>query len=281
MFKQPFYHATIRKYVAYFGAIFADITIQRTNSNGDTTGVLKVPLQYAIKEKMLARVLGDPNIDRKDAIALPAMSFELKSFLPDPIRRIGAVNQLVRKDPNNANAYKTLFVPVPYNFSFALYVLVKNAEDGTKIVEQIAPYFTPEWTATLELIPEMGFSQDIPIVLNTVSVQDTFTEDYKDRVTLMYELDFTMKGYLWGPVKDKPLVKFVKTTLYAEDSNSAFKSFTLQPGLLANGQPTSNASLSVNTNTIFVDDNWDYAETDVILNPGVSANTTGGANTAG
>ena len=164
----------MRKYVILFGTLFNDIHITRTNSAGVTVDLLKVPLSYAAKEKMLARLENDPEIQRQTAILLPRMSFEMTGLSYDQSRKLNTLGRIAVKDATNANKLKYQYNPVPYNFDFKLSVYVKNAEDGTKIIEQILPFFTPDWTATVNLIPEMNVHMDIPIILNNVSVEDSY-----------------------------------------------------------------------------------------------------------
>lgn len=252
--------------VAYFGTIFNDLHITRTNENGEVVQIIRVPLTYAAKDKILARVDADPEIQRQAAIVLPRMSFELGGMTYDGDRKLNTLGRVVVKDDSNANKLKRQFNPVPYNFSFNLYVYAKNAEDGTKIIEQILPFFTPEWTATVNLIPEMNISMDLPIVLNTIDMEDSFSGALSERRAIIWTLNFTIKGYIYGPIVSKPIVKISKMQFFVApgDINTAVSNtdmiglVTTKPGLTANGLPTSNSSLSVNTNIIEVDDDFGF-----------------------
>ncbi len=266
MFGHTWYFSTIRKYVILFGTLFNDIHITRTNAAGDTTHLLKVPLSYAPKEKMLTRFENDPNIDRETAVLLPRMSFEMASVSYDSSRKLNTLGKAVVKDAN-ANKLKYQYNPVPYNFDFTLYVYVKNAEDATKIIEQILPFFTPEWTSTVNLIPEMNISMDIPVTLNNISIEDTYDGNFKDRRALIWTLNFTLKGYIYGPVKKNAVIKFANTTFYipsvsnlrdAVGNTSPIDRVTVAPGLDANGNPTSNASISISRDLIEADDDYGF-----------------------
>lgn len=269
MFKQPFYFSTIRKYVTLFGTLFDTIDIVRTNSAGKMTEFIKVPITYSPKEKMLARVTADPRIDRQVAIQLPLMAFEMTHIQYDGTRKLNTVNRSVVSINTDPNSMKYQYTPVPYNIGFRLYVMVKNAEDGTKIVEQILPYFTPDWTTTVELIPEMNITMEIPIVLNNISQEDSYEGNFIERRSLIWTLDFTLKGYLYGPVKKGAIVKFANLVFYtpsvadglltqAVGNTGAVSYVQTQPGLTANGQPTANAALSVNTNLITATSDFGY-----------------------
>jgi len=269
MFGSTFYYSTIRKYVTLFGSLFNDIHITRTNSSGKTTQVIHVPITYGPKEKMLARVTEDPNIDRQAAIQLPIMSFEMTNFDYDGTRKLPTIGKSTVKSANNANNLNYQYNPVPYNIGFVLHVYVKNAEDGSKIVEQILPYFTPDWTVSVQLISEMNITMDIPIILNRVTLEDSYDGEFKDRQALIWVLDFTLKGYIYGPVKTQPIIKFVNTNFYdpnvpngqletAIGITPKIINIEVQPGLLANGSPTSNASLSIPVANISATDSYGY-----------------------
>lgn len=269
MFGHTWYFSTMRKYVILFGTLFNDIHITRTNAAGVTVDLLKVPLSYAAKEKMLARLENDPNIDRQTAILLPRMSFEMTGVSYDQNRKLNTLGRVAVIDPNNKNKLKYQYNPVPYNFDFKLSVYVKNAEDGTKIIEQILPFFTPDWTATVALIPEMNIHMDIPVILNNITVEDSYEGKFEERRALIWTLSFTLKGYIYGPVKKNGIIKFANTTFYIPDhtnvdiktavgNTSPNDRVTVAPGLDANGDPTSNASISIDRNLIEASDDFGY-----------------------
>jgi hypothetical protein len=264
MLNSSFYHGTIRKYVTLFGTLFNDIYINRQMSDG-TNATLKVPLSYGPKDKALARLDSNPNITNPIAITLPRMGFEITSMSYDGTRKL----QTIQKNIKQADGYaKRQYVPVPYNITFTLYVMVKNAEDGTKIIEQILPYFTPDWTPTVNLIPEMDLTYDIPIVLLSVLPQDTYEGDYSERRVLTWTMDFIMKGYIFGPVKESSVITLADANLFDanvfDDIDTAVgiaevaSSTAVTPGLTANGQPTTNSELSVGRNSISATDNYGY-----------------------
>jgi hypothetical protein len=47
----------------------------------------------------------------------------------------------------------------------------------------------------------MALNMDIPIELNSVTSSDTYEGDMDSRRIQTYQLDFTVKGYLFGPTK--------------------------------------------------------------------------------
>jgi hypothetical protein len=260
MFGTPFYFSLIRKYVILMGTLVNNIHITRTNKSGVLTAVIKVPVTYAPKDKMLARVMQDPNIDRPTAIApLPLISFEMGQMRYDGSRKLPTINKVYVKSSTDTNKFKYQYNPVPYNIEFKVYIYAKNAEDGTKIIEQILPFFTPDWTTTVNLIPETEITMDIPIVLNNISYSDNYDEAFTKRRAIIWTLDFVLKGYLYGPVKSGGVIKFVENNLYLPTANSIIddvgsipvvERVTVQPGLSNTGVAINYYGNPANTGTI-------------------------------
>ena len=205
MFGTYFYHQTSRKMVVGFGTLFNSLEVQRTNSSDEVTEVIKIPLSYGPKDKMLTRISGDPNLNPKVALTVPRMGFELLSMTYDGTRKLNTMGRTV-KGGSTAQTLKKQFNPVPYNWEFSLYIFVKNAEDGTQILEQILPFFTPDFTFSMTLISSMSIKHDIPLILNSVTSEDTYEGDFATRRSIIWTLSFTMKGYLYPNIVDNSAV---------------------------------------------------------------------------
>lgn len=271
MFGHTFYHETIRKYIILFGTLFNDIYIQRNDNSGTNIQNIKIPISYAPRDKILSRLDTDPGLNRQVAVTLPRMSFDMSAMTYDPERKLNTIQKniaLVKRSDGLENEQersnlKSVYNPVPYTMNFSLYVYVKNAEDGTKILEQILPFFTPDWTATVNLLPEMEITQDIPTVLNSVSTEDIYEGDFVTRRALIHTLEFTMKGYVFGPVSKSGVITLANTNFFIDtdtigSSNTIVETIDTRAGLLANGSPTSNASLTIGRDEIDANDNFGY-----------------------
>lgn len=274
MFGDTFYHGTTRKYIVLFAKLFSDIVITREDANNNIVDSIRVPIAYGPKDKMLGMINQGPADAKEAAIVLPTMSFDYKNYRYDPDRKINTLGKHVRKNANNASAFDYLYNPVPMDLDMSLYVYVKNAEDGTKIIEQILPYFRPDWSTNVELIPEMGISQTIALNLDSCSPEDHYdATNITQRRALIWTLNFTLKGWLYGPEKTAPIIKFANTRYFVGEPNTGanvLSSTSVSPGLLANGEPTSNAAASIDPRLIQVDDDWSWAitHTGLILTEG-------------
>ena len=259
-----FFHGTIRKYIVAFGTIFNNIYINRINSTGETVQSMKVPLAYGPKEKFLARIDGDPLLSKPIAMTLPRIAFEIVNISYDSERKLNTLNRSVSQVASNTAQMLYQYQSVPYNIGITLDIMAKNNDDATRIVEQILPYFTPQWNMTLNLIPNLGMNIDVPVILNTTSLQDTYEGDYNNRRVIVWSLGFTLKAQLFGPIHKGGLIKQSITNFYVSSNTDnvvgtpVSEKVTITPGLLANGSPTSNSSLSVDISLIEADDNYGY-----------------------
>jgi len=203
MFGTYFYHQTSRKMVVAFGSLFNNIEVRRTDSSDAVTEVIKIPLSYGPKDKMLVRISQDPSLNPNVALTVPRMGFELTAMTYDGARKLNTMGRNVKK---GTTGLKKQYNPVPYNWDFSLYVFVKNAEDGTQILEQILPFFTPDFTVTMTLVSGMTVKMDIPLVLNSVTSEDSYEGDFATRRSIIWTLSFIMKGFLYPSVTDNAKV---------------------------------------------------------------------------
>ena len=258
MYGNRFYNATTRKYIALFGTLFNDIVITRDDNDDTEIQKIKVPIHYAPMQKILARIEGDASLDAP-AMTLPRMSFEMMNMTYAPDRKLQRRMTLSQGAADDAvKSYQ--FAPTPYNLEFQLNIMTKYEEDGTKIVEQIIPFFKPDVTHSVQILSEFEEYFDIPIVLNGVSKEDTYESDFQTRRVLIWTLNFTLKGIYFGPTSEKKVIKFIDVNLYdtLDENSTEVEQINIQPGLTANGEPTTNIDETVDYVNINVDDNWGY-----------------------
>ena len=211
MLGSTFYHQTIRKYVAVFGTLFNDINIERKNSSGVVVERLKVPLAYGPKQKWLLAIQETTSDRKVVATRTPRMGFAMTGISYDSARKLNTIGRNVAANTSSTTSnMTTMYNPVPYNFDFQLFILVKNAEDGTQILEQVLPYFTPEFTVTVNTIPDMNIKADVPITLNSADVADEYEGDLSARRTITWTLSFTLKGFIYPNVTSGEIIKSIE-----------------------------------------------------------------------
>jgi hypothetical protein len=198
MFNTPYYHGTIKKLIGSFGALFSHVQIPRYDNSGVLAQTVQVPIEYGPKEKHFVRQEQDPELDKSVFVTLPRLGFEISGYSYDPTRMVNRMNRIQCFDAQGK--LTQTFAPVPYNLDINLYALTKGTEDGLTIVEQILPIFSPEYNVNLKILPELNVTQNVPIILNGVSVQDDYEGDFGTRRFVTHTFNFTAKLNLYGPV---------------------------------------------------------------------------------
>jgi hypothetical protein len=227
MFKDTqFYHEHIRKAIVAFGMIFNNIRIERRNTLDELIQVMRVPLAYSTKQKFLSRIALIPDAESRGevAIVLPRMGFEIQQLTYDPSRKVSPIqrNKAVGEG-DNANTVRSSYVATPYNMSLALYVFAKNQEDGLRIVEQILPFFNPDFNITVNELPSLGIKRDIKITLDNIDYDDTYEGELADRQSIIWTLNFTMRLNFYGPVTNSGIIKESIAKLYENNDLSAVR----------------------------------------------------------
>jgi hypothetical protein len=216
MLGTQFYHESIRKVIVSFGTMFNNINLVRKDNSGSIIQSMKVPLAYGPREKFLVRLNEDADLTKQVAITLPRIGFEIQNLEYDSARKLNRVQRFKKVKGANAKQLDAQYMPVPYNLSIELYVMAKQSDDALQIVEQILPYFQPDYTLTINDNVAMDSKRDVPIVLNSISYEDNYQGDFTTRRALIYTLSFTAKFYLYGPVTSSKVIKTVQVDQYTD-----------------------------------------------------------------
>jgi hypothetical protein len=221
-----FYHGLIRKTVIAFGTMFNQIYVNRDDGSGNKQRI-KVPLTYSTKEKFINRLstsLSDLN-NQSTQITLPRMSFAISSILYDAERKKNSIHRRYKETVATSGDVEFSYhhSTVPYNIDFTLSCYVRNMDDGLQIVEQILPFFTPEFTITIKpgVLSDSAEKLDIPLVLNQVSTEEAVEGALLTENTrfIVWDLTFTAKTNIYGPVKSHKLIKQVEASIFGFDDN--------------------------------------------------------------
>jgi len=210
-----FYHEIIRKTVIAFGTLFNDVHIRHQDAAGKDINEMKVPVSYGPRQKFLARIQQQPDLNKATQITLPRMSFEVNNITYDPSRKTGVTQTFKVKDGKQV---KKVFMPVPYNLGFELNILTKLQDDSLQILEQVLPFFQPGFTLTIDLVNSIGEKRDVPMVLDSINFTDDYEGNFETRRALIYTLNFTAKTFMFGPVADSTdgLIRKVQLDYYTD-----------------------------------------------------------------
>ena len=221
MFGDYFYNESLRKIIVAFGTLFNNVQVRRKDSNGNAVQSIKVPLSYGPKEKFLVRLDEQPDLtDKNFAITLPRMGFEIAGISYDPTRKLARVGKYKAVSSSDANRLEYMYNPVPYNIDINLYTFTATADAGLQIIEQILPYFQPDYTLTINLVPSMSIKRDVPIILTGINYEDSYTGNFTSRRAVIYQLTFTAKTYLYGKKSSQGVIKTVQADAYTDTTGA-------------------------------------------------------------
>ena len=212
-----FYYQLSRKYVILFGSLFNDITVIRKDKDtGRELKRMNVPIIYGPKDKYITRINSDPDFQRETQITLPRMSFEIRSMAYDATRKQNSLLRHAKAD--SASKSNSMYMGVPYDLTFELNIYAKNIDDGTHIVEQILPYFNPDYTVTINAIPELGFLKDVPVILNSVTNNVQYEGNFDSVRYINWTLTFTVKANYYGPISKPKIIRKSITNIFNDPS---------------------------------------------------------------
>tara|TARA_B000000441_G_scaffold76211_1_gene51624 strand:+ start:2801 stop:3790 length:990 start_codon:yes stop_codon:yes gene_type:complete len=245
-----FYNEILRRTIISFGTLFNAISVKQEGSD------IRIPLAYGPTQKFLARIEQSPDLNKPMAITLPRMSFEFTGLTYDPSRKVTTTQQFKVKDPNSNTDVKKSFMPVPYNMAFELSIYCKLNDDALQIIEQILPYFQPQYNLTVELVEEIKEKRDVPIVLENITIDDQYEGDFTQRRVLLYTLRFTAKTYLFGPASSasKDIIKKSTVSLLTGKDTTNSKrevTYSVTPRAIKDytGEVATNISADITTST--------------------------------
>lgn len=211
-----FYHATIRKLVVGMGTLFNDIKISQSDSSGNEVKIINVPISFAPRTAYWAKTN-----EVKDGVkiqkTLPRITFNFEGLEYDQERQLNPLNITLAPSDIDTNHRKIMLERVPYDFSFNVSVFTKTVEDGLQIIEQILPFFTPQYNLSIKEIPSMGIVSDVPVILNSIQQEDNYSDGFNENRLISWSLDFTLKGHLYRPnEQDVKIIKHVIVNLFAD-----------------------------------------------------------------
>jgi hypothetical protein len=210
-----FYNESIRKLVIGFGSLFNNLNIRYFNTDGTVNQTVRVPVSYSPKEKFIARLNEGGSIvenQTKVKAILPRMGFDITGINYDPTRTINKLRKQKASSTAGGTA-DTMFNEVPYNISFGLYLFTGSIDENLQLIEQITPFFSPEFTVTLNM-NTIHPKVDVPIVLSNVNIQEDYEGNFLNRRFIVSTLEFLAKSYVYGPTTTKSIILGVSGDFY-------------------------------------------------------------------
>lgn len=214
-----FYNQTLRKLTLAFGGLFDEIYVSKDTSDGKIERT-RVPLTYSGKEKFIRRINEASSISSNVKIEtlLPKMAFEMTNLQYDPTRKVNKINKKFKSSLVDGETYtQRAYAEVPYNVQFSLYCFTRTVDDNLQIMEQILPYFSPEFIVTLKM-NELDTNVDVPIVLNATNMTEQYEGDMTTRRSVVSSFSFTAKAHIFSKVSGFGIIKEIDINLLEDNA---------------------------------------------------------------
>ena len=206
MLGEYYYHEIVKKTIIAFGTLFNNINIKHKKQDGSDYSTIKVPIAYGPVEKFTARLEQKPDLRNRVSIVLPRLAFEMTSIQYDNTRKVSTMQTFKALSSTDNQVVKKVFMPAPYNIGIQLSIMTQYNDDALQIIEQILPYFQPSFNLTINLVSSIGEKRDIPMILENINFKDNYDSGYEEKRIIIYDLSFTAKTYLFGPIPDLSLI---------------------------------------------------------------------------
>lgn len=207
-----FKNDSIRKLVVGFGNLFKNVQIEQLNTD-NSKRIFTVPLTYSPKEKFIKRLTEHSSItdDTRIEIGVPQMAFELAGMVYDPFRKMNKLSKITKLD-TATDSLNTMYTEVPYNFTFNLYAYTRNIEENLQIIEQILPYFSPEFIISLNM-NSVHESVDVPIIISRTNLAQEYEGDFGTRRSIISTHQFIAKSYVYGNTNTSNYIDAINTNI--------------------------------------------------------------------
>jgi hypothetical protein len=215
--KEYYYLKGLRKTIIQFLDTLNDIQVARYDENGNFTQLYKVPVKFGVKRKIWYWLE-----ERKNEQMHPMISVQMTGLEFDTNRLVNKQFKVTRtKDISGSGITERFPNPSPYNINFSVSIWALNMTDIDQIIEQILPFYNPYIFIKIK-IPELDADLDLKVIFNSVSPDvsnDIPDDDYRN---IVYNMEFTVHGYLFRPVADSSLIKRIITKFYADEDAWAY-----------------------------------------------------------
>jgi hypothetical protein len=207
----PFYWGMIRKYIICFSSIFSELAIQKFNQVGEVVKTVSIPYSVAMKEKVYYK---EAKKDVSVNLVLPRIEYRFTSMTPDQTRA-NSKNQMITATLDDIEE-EYIYAGKPWNFDVEVKILSKSLTDMFQIIENIMVKFDPDYILTIKEIPGI-ISRNVQVISTAISLPDEFDFDETSDRRLESVLNFTLKGYLYPPIKNSYIIKQI-TINYASQA---------------------------------------------------------------
>lgn len=207
MFKYN-YNSSLRRYTVLMGALFNNIEVARERDG--VTYLQKVPISNSSKENFVRKLEtrtsedGDNTFAKVETI-LPRMCLTMVDVNYNPVFKTNISNREMMSRLDGIKPKTTSqFNPVPFKIMYELSIFTRHHDDMFQIVEQILPYFQPNFSCKVTELHtnEIKFDRDIQVTIQSIAIDESVEGGKTDRRRLEWSIMFELDGWLYPPVKE-------------------------------------------------------------------------------
>lgn len=224
-----YYNKSFRKYIAMMMDMFSNLKIERqlTDDQGKITDYkyIRVPVTYASKEQFIARLYSRDTDDQAARIqtVLPRISLNMVDIVYDANRKTSITNRRSKQvTHNNDQALAQQYNAVPYDMIFEMGIYTRYQDDIFQIVEQILPYFQPNFETKIIELNENDIQindRKITVVIESIAPSEDSENQSGSLRHVEWTIQFRMKGWLYPPVNiDSGIIRTIYLNFGQENS---------------------------------------------------------------
>lgn len=199
-----FYNSSIRRYTILLMDLLSGVQVERERNGVKYYN--KVPLTYASKERFIMKLnnefnnMRDGDTARAETI-LPRMGVQMVDMVYNSQMKTA---MQVRQASDKNNKTYLIFNPVPWKMMFEVSIYTRYETDMHTIVEQILPYFQPNFTCRITELHDKvtPVDRDVQITLQSVIMAEDLEGDRGERRRLEWTLVFEVDGWMYSNFSD-------------------------------------------------------------------------------
>lgn len=203
------YNSSIRRYIVLMGALFNHIAVKRYDNN-DEIFHQKVPITYGSKERFVQRLnnitnpMNENNTYAEIETILPRMNLTVVDMMYNPLFKTNITNREIRSVFGETPRTTSQFNPVPWKMIFELGIYTRHEDDMFQIVEQILPYFQPNFPCKITELHdnEIKVDRDVQITIQSLAIDEEYDGDKTSRRRIEWSIIFEVDAWFYPPLKD-------------------------------------------------------------------------------
>lgn len=219
-----YYPQIIKRYTVAMLNLFNNMSIPLFDKNGAYVKDIDVPIVFAQKDKNTkSNSLSTSMLIKGNNFTLPRAALSLTNIAL-PRDRDTSKHSILHQISTQRGRTAFTFNCISCDLTYSLYVLCKNFSEMTAIIENILPLFRPTYTLPVYEVSIQQEPTSIILQLDSQSINFDSEYDSEQMNYVSINLDFTLQGNLYLPIKDEKTITKMRLYINEESENEYRKS---------------------------------------------------------